>query len=85
MESKNPFMRNVITALHMVLLTSKYLYPHRIIEKFGIIKMQTLKVFKKLFVILIDLKHIGTRMQMKVVNFTMQSLFKVYKKSSELS
>ena len=47
MESNNPFMRNVITTLHMVLLTSMYLYLHFIIEKFGIIKTQTLKLFKK--------------------------------------
>ena len=69
MESNNPFMRNVITTLHMVLLTSMYLYLHLIIEKFGIIKTQTLKVFKKQFQILIGLKHLGTRTQMKVVNY----------------
>ena len=37
MESNNPFMRNVITALHMVLLTSMYLCLHLIMDKFGII------------------------------------------------
>ena len=61
MESNNPFMRNVITALHMVLLTSLYLYLHLITEKFEIIKTQALKVFKKQFQMLIDLKHLGTR------------------------
>ena len=68
MELNNPFMRNVITTLHMVLLTSMYLYLHFFIEKFGIIKTQMLKVFKKQFQILIGLKHIGTRTQMKTVN-----------------
>ena len=53
MEYNNLFTRNVITKLNMVLLTSMYLYLHLIIEKFGIIKMQTLKVFKKQFQILI--------------------------------
>ena len=53
MEYNNLFTRNVITKLNMVLLTSIYLYLHLIIEKFGIIKMQTLKVFKKQFQILI--------------------------------
>ena len=69
MESNNIFMKNVITTLHMVLLTSTYLYFHLIIEKFGIIKMQTLKVFKKQFQILIGLKHLGTGTQMKNVNY----------------
>ena len=64
----NPFMRNISTRLHMVFLTSIYLYVHLIIEKFGVTKMQTLKVFKKEFQILIGLKHFGTRMQMKTVN-----------------
>ena len=59
MESNNPFMRNVITTLHMVLLTSVYLHLHFIIEKIEIIKTQTLKIFKKQFQILIGLKHLG--------------------------
>ena len=63
------FTRNVITTLHMALLTSMYLYRHLIIEKFGIIKMQTLKVFKKQFQILFGLKHLGTRTQIKAVNY----------------
>ena len=57
----------------MVLLT--------IIEKFGIIKTQTLKIFKKQFQILIGLKHLGTRKQMKVVNiltFTLMNIFRNY-------
>ena len=41
-------MRIVITTLHMVLLTSIHLYLHLTIEKFGIIKMQKLKVSKAL-------------------------------------
>ena len=69
MESNNPFMRNVITTLHMVLLTLMYLYLYLIIEKFGIIKMQTLNAFKKQFEVLIGLKHLGTRTQMKTVNY----------------
>ena len=32
-------------------------------------KMQTLKVFKKQFHILIGLKHLGTRTQMETVNY----------------
>ena len=61
MESNNPFRRNVITILHTVLLTSMYLYLHFIIEKFEIIKMQTLKVLKDQFQIFIDLKYLGRR------------------------
>ena len=61
-------MGNVITTLHMVLSTSMYLYLHLIIQKFGI-KMQTLKVFKRQFEILIGLKHLGTRTEMKTVNY----------------
>ena len=53
----------------MVLLTSMYLSLHPIIEKFGVLKMQTLKVLKKQFEILIGLKHLGTRTQMKAVNY----------------
>ena len=49
MESNNPFMRNVITTLHIVLLTSIYFYLNLIIEKFGIIKMQAQRVFQKQF------------------------------------
>ena len=55
--------------MHMVLLTSMYLYLHLIMETFGIIKTQTLKVFKKQFQILIGLKHLETRTQMKTVNY----------------
>ena len=55
MESNNPFMRNVTTTLHMVLLTSMCLYLHLIIGKFEFIKTQALKVFKKKFQILIGL------------------------------
>ena len=51
------------------IIFSMYLYLHLIIEKFGIIKTQALKVFKKQFQILIGLKHLGTRTQMKVVNY----------------
>ena len=69
MESNNPFTRNVIAALHMVLLISIYLYLYLIIEKFGIKKMQTLKVFNKQFQILIDLKHLCARAQAKTVNY----------------
>ena len=78
MESKNPFSRNVIATLHMVLLTSMYLNPHLIIEKFGIIKMQTLKVFKKQFQILIGLKHLGTRTQKKLLTDTLMNIFRNY-------
>ena len=69
METNNPFMRNAITVLHVVPLTLRYLYLHLIIEKFGIIKTQTLKAFKNQFQILIDRKHLGTRTQMKVVKY----------------
>ena len=69
MESNNLFTRNVITTLHMVLSTSIHLYLQLIIEKFGITKMQTLKVSKKHFENLIGLKHLGTRTQMATVNF----------------
>ena len=69
MESNNLFMRNVITTLHMLLSISIRLYLHLIIEKFGITKMQALKVSKKHFENLIGLKHLGTRKQMATVNF----------------
>ena len=65
MESNNSISRNVITTLKMVLLTSMYLYLHLITEKFETVKTQTLKVFKKQFQIL----GIGTRMEMKTVNY----------------
>ena len=69
MESNNLFTRNVIAKSHKVLLTSMYLCLHLIIEKFEIIKMQALKVLKKQFQILIGLKHLGIRMQMKAENY----------------
>ena len=84
MESNISFMRNVITALHMVLLTSMYLsmyfHLHLIIEKFGIMKMQTLKVFKKQFKISIGLKHLGTRTQTKtkLLTNTLMNIFRNY-------
>ena len=79
MESNNLLMRNVITTLHMVFLTSMHLYL--IIEKFGIIKMQSLKVSKKHFQILIGLKHLGTRTQTKTVNldgYIIMNIFRNY-------
>ena len=69
MESNNPFTRNVITALPMVLLTSTYIYLHLITKKFRIIKMQRLKVFKKQFQIFTGLKNLGIRTQAKTVNY----------------
>ena len=46
MESSYQFSRNVITTLHMVLLTSLYLYFHLITKKFGIMKVETMETEK---------------------------------------
>ena len=50
----------------MVFLNSLYLYLYLIIEKFGIITLQTLKVFKKQFQVLNGIKEVGTRTQMNI-------------------